>query len=533
MTYEHVVVSIKATGPDPLVHIPVEVAWWDLSTGDRGRFIPPHDPRQALAACDLETVDLIDYIPRLANGRQDTDGHEARRLADVLSGAVLVTITPNSDEHLLRRMYLHYLNNFEVHQALTLPVWQQVLDIGAYAAGVLGLSGVPDIGTICRATGTPLEAVQTAETDVDALGRATLRLHELAAAAKHRQHPVATVPACEELADALAARIDRDHYDLITFHDDDEYNLRSDVIGTMATEVYGPAIVSLRGQLDDLVRQMTEMATATTAAANQYQQRLTEQRTLPLAPEMHAVIKASVDAAQDGEAAANAVVEMVRGWTAAQQSIINGLCERVEALDRELAGIQASRQDRALAVLDTELSAATPWTEPVIAPTELSVGPDTREPAMPPEREVVAVGPITAADLVAIAQFVSPLTGGCPNTPPGCGHPGFAHDIEDFGDPLPTCGASEGDTDCRCGHAPTGFRRVIPMRVWRPGEAVPAEVFAYGGDGDAVLYETEDWVNDTGSALVELVAVVPRDEPVRDGEPDSIAQTAPAAEVAS
>ncbi|TCO57182.1 hypothetical protein [Actinocrispum wychmicini] len=526
MTYEKVAVTVKATGPDALSHVPVEVAWWNLATGDRGQFVPPHDPRLALASCDLETVEVIGYFPRLVNARQDTDGREAIRLAEALHGAVLVTTTPHADEHLLRRMYLHYLQDFERHQTMTMPQWDHVLDIGAYAAGVLGLSVVPDLDAICQATGTPLEAAQTAETDTDALGRAIVRLLELAAAAEHRHSiplPVPArplpVPAPEHLSAALALRLDRLAYDLVTFHynevTDDEaptYSVNTALIGQQAVDVFGPIIRGLIGEVDRTNNQLRELVQSATGATTQWQARLDRIRATPPDPELHKRFSdalwsaAGADVSSDlADHLAQAAVAAVGPMLAAKDSVIGEQQQRLEQLDRELDKAHAARQSSAVEVRDPALSADTPWAELVIPPTELSVGPDTREPATLDQREVVVVGPITPEDIVAMARLVSPLKGGCPNTP-GCGHPGSVHDIEDDGDPIPMCCAREGDTDCPCGQPPAGWQRAKPERYWQPGETVPAGAVAYGNNSGIVVYDDVDWINPAdGIPLVEVV----------------------------
>lgn len=559
MTYERVVVAVKTTGPDPLKHLPVEVSWWDLSTGKRGTFVPPHDVRTALSDCHLDTVEAIGYLGRLAKAPQDELGSAAYELAEALHEAVLVSGNPLRDELVLRRMYSHYMDDFQRVTDMFEPTWYEALDVRAYAAGVLGLPVLPDLARMCELCGVPLEAVHTAETDADALGRCVLRLAELADSARTRATAPNLMLAPEEMTAALAARIDRAIFDVVQFtYVDGEANptfkVDTALIGSMTNAIYGPIVGGLRGELGRANTQLQELVRASQDAANQWQAKvddltteLQEARTLPPLDEMRQQFTEQfrarwggdgLDGVDDG--AAEISLDIVGPWLAAQQSQIKDIqgkrdaiqaevdkldkawhaqLQEITDLNAELERKQASREAWATEALDLELARETPWNELVVPNTELSIGPDTADGPLPvtlaagdtvPAGKVFAVGPhafvlgpaASAAAIVELAQAVSPVKGDCPNTP-GCEHPGFGHDIEDYGDPVPMCGVDA----CDCGRPPGGWRRATPMRVWQDGDIIPADVHVMDRGG-LVWPETEDhtaeWTNHNLGPVVEV-----------------------------
>src|SRR5438128_850278 len=98
MTERRIIVTdVETTGLDVARHSCVEVAWWNLLTDERGRFIPIHDVSAVLAKSDVKALQLNRYIDRIADQPQDTGGHEIARLAKVLHGNSLAGSNPGFD----------------------------------------------------------------------------------------------------------------------------------------------------------------------------------------------------------------------------------------------------------------------------------------------------------------------------------------------------------------------------------------------------------------------------------------------------
>lgn len=503
MTYERVVVTVKATGPDPMKHVPVEIAWWNLATSERGSFVPRHDVLGALGGCDLATINAIGYTTRIAQADQDIQGSHASLLAAALNDAILVSTSPLVDNLLLRRMFNHYVH--DLGRMYDQPEWLDVMDVGAYAAGVLGLDTLPDLATICEYTGIPLEAAHTAETDTDATGRAMLRLAELAEAAKDRRAIPSHVPAAEELTAALSARLTRVMYDLVTFtgdSDDSSYTVDTDLASREAHEVYAPVIRGLMGEIERNGRTTREMAQAATRAAIEYQAKLDEIRTAPPDTDQQEQIRAAavawLSANDRADVLGDTLVTLVGPWLAGPASLIADQQAELETLRTELAEKQASREDWAAEAMRLELTPATPWDQLVVPNTELSIGPD-QESAVAVGSDAVVIGPAHAAHVVA-AIAATPFPA-CPNS--WCDHSSGVHDVEDHGDPIPMC-CIEG---CGCGHPPIGWRRTVPMQAFASGETVPAGVDVMDSYGQLYPSGRSAWM--TNAPVVGIVSSAP------------------------
>lgn len=177
---EIIVVDCETTGLEVSRHTTVEVAWWHLGTGQRGRFVPPHRVSEVLSNANLQALRVNRYIDRLADTEQDHDGKAARELADVLHGNTLAGATPSFDERFLRAMYASY----EDRELCGAPRWHhRLLDLSAYAAGVLGLppTELPGLSAVCELLSVTNPAPHTAEGDTTATGNCFLRLFDRAA----------------------------------------------------------------------------------------------------------------------------------------------------------------------------------------------------------------------------------------------------------------------------------------------------------------------------------------------------------------
>ncbi len=159
-----IVVNVETSGLNPAQHTCVEIAWWNLDTNRRDRFIPKHDVRNILATADLKALLINRYIDRIADQPQDDDYHGMKQLAVQLNGATLAGSNPAFDAAFLRPLFLRC--NSEV----TVPEWHhRMLDLSAYAAGVLRLAYLPGLQHVSELLGVTTPD-HTAEGDVTATG---------------------------------------------------------------------------------------------------------------------------------------------------------------------------------------------------------------------------------------------------------------------------------------------------------------------------------------------------------------------------
>lgn len=169
-----IVVDVETNGLDVERHQAVEVAWWHLGTGERGRFVPWHHVSEVLGNADVEALRINLYLDRLADEPQDLFGRAAKELAKHLDGHTLAAANPAFDSKFLRKMFRSY-------EGLA-PSWHhRMLDLSAYAAGVLGIppTELPGLATVCEALDVTNPAPHTAEGDVTATGQCFLKLFAL------------------------------------------------------------------------------------------------------------------------------------------------------------------------------------------------------------------------------------------------------------------------------------------------------------------------------------------------------------------
>lgn len=163
MKREIIVVDVETTGFDPIRHETVEVAWWNLDTGERGYFVPIHDVPSTLADANIRSLQINRYVDRLAEAEQDTKYVELNRLWDQLNGNTLAGSNPRFDAGFLARMF------HKANLATTNPWHYRLWDLAPYAAGVLGLDHLPGLDDVCQQLeiGRP---DHSAEGDVTATG---------------------------------------------------------------------------------------------------------------------------------------------------------------------------------------------------------------------------------------------------------------------------------------------------------------------------------------------------------------------------
>ena len=160
-----IVVDTETTGLDAEWHIPVEVAWWNLSTNERGVFVPSHDTSWVLEYGDPKALEINQYRERLADALQDTDGRCAQILEDQLADNTMAGSSPEFDDAFLKKIIV-----VRRHRRL----WS----LGAYAAGKLNLDYVPGLADVCERLGIKAPD-HTAAGDVTSTGRALLTLRSM------------------------------------------------------------------------------------------------------------------------------------------------------------------------------------------------------------------------------------------------------------------------------------------------------------------------------------------------------------------
>lgn len=206
-----IVVDLESNGLDPRRHQAVEVAWWNLATSERATFIPRHDVSKVLKRASIRALQINRYIDRIAEAPQDTDDSQALALWRQLSGrtaqwrvqqpsalavaleamnarrrgeepppppagpvaATLLGSNPRFDARMLEKVFRKIGREIE-------PCHYRLLDIAAYAMGVLGLDYPPGLAEICERLGVE-PGDHSAEADVTATGVAYLKLAAMVA----------------------------------------------------------------------------------------------------------------------------------------------------------------------------------------------------------------------------------------------------------------------------------------------------------------------------------------------------------------
>jgi DNA polymerase-3 subunit epsilon len=182
MTRNIVVVDTETNGLDLKHHQAVEVAWWNLTTDERGVFIPLHNQRMVLHDADLPALRINGYIDRIADHM--LAAHESERairnLYGELRGATLAGSNPAFDAVMLAKLF-RQLEGRGGPQALNNHPWHhRMWDLSAYAAGVLRLDELPGLAKVCELLGIK-PGDHTAETDVQATGLCFRELQRRAA----------------------------------------------------------------------------------------------------------------------------------------------------------------------------------------------------------------------------------------------------------------------------------------------------------------------------------------------------------------
>lgn len=152
--------------------VAVEAAWWNLTTGEHGSFVPRHNVRTVRAYGAAGALTVCRYLERLADAPQD-DGTEAKRLHAQLDGNTLAGSNPAFDAAFLRQLF--------AREDVPAPWHHRLLDLSAYAAGYLDVPGnhLPGLARVCERLGVD-RPDHTAAGDVRATGECLMKLGALA-----------------------------------------------------------------------------------------------------------------------------------------------------------------------------------------------------------------------------------------------------------------------------------------------------------------------------------------------------------------
>jgi hypothetical protein len=149
-----VVVDCESSGLR-IVDCAVEVAWWDLSSGERGRFIPEHDEAWVLKHGEPRALEINDYSGRIEGEPQD-DGTEVARLYRQVEGAALVGSNIRQDAQWLEDMFIgagfdqpRQVDGVDVPRP-TQPWHHRMWDLSVMAATEFGLDELPGLWDICQ-----------------------------------------------------------------------------------------------------------------------------------------------------------------------------------------------------------------------------------------------------------------------------------------------------------------------------------------------------------------------------------------------
>lgn len=174
-----VVVDVETNGLNHRRHIALEVAWWNLSTDERGVFVPPHSWREAVTEGQLEALRINRYLDRLAEAKQDTSGEGGRALWKQLEGNVFAGCNPAFDAQFVANLWHDQVYDLDRGGFEEPPAWHhRLLDVSAYAAGVLDIQPdeLPGLAALCERLGVEHPDGHTAAGDVTATGECFRKL---------------------------------------------------------------------------------------------------------------------------------------------------------------------------------------------------------------------------------------------------------------------------------------------------------------------------------------------------------------------
>lgn len=189
-----VVVDTETNGLDPARHQAVEIAYWNLTTDERGVFIPAHDVSKVLAAAQVKALQINRYVDRIADRVPATDGDELREFSQQLESCTLAGSNPAFDAAMIAKVFRPkhaVMADGRVVNTWSPPWHHRLLDLSAFAAGMLALDELPGLSSVCELLGVD-PGDHTAEGDVTATGECFKKL--FARRDSDRELTVGTLP---------------------------------------------------------------------------------------------------------------------------------------------------------------------------------------------------------------------------------------------------------------------------------------------------------------------------------------------------
>lgn len=121
MVRHMIVVDCETNGLDVGTHQAFEVAWWNLTTNERGRFVPAHNIRKLLHDADVRALQINRYIDRIpgeafdAKWAQKFDELWGQLMGPECDGATLAGSNPSFDAAMLNKLAetVSGLDNYE------------------------------------------------------------------------------------------------------------------------------------------------------------------------------------------------------------------------------------------------------------------------------------------------------------------------------------------------------------------------------------------------------------------------------------
>lgn len=149
MSRDVIVVDTETTGLNPLRHDACEVGWVPLVGGRlSGWFVPPHSTKRA----DATALEINRYVERITGSPLDLDYAQTGELHTALTGNTLAGSNPAFDALFLNKLF--------ADAGLPPSPWHhRLLDLSAYAAGVLGLpvSELEGLDKVARRLNLPVD----------------------------------------------------------------------------------------------------------------------------------------------------------------------------------------------------------------------------------------------------------------------------------------------------------------------------------------------------------------------------------------
>lgn len=183
-TRQIIVVDCETNGLDFDKHEAFEVAWWNLTTDTRGRFVPNHNINDLLHRADIRALQVNRYIDRIPGEQYAPwlpllDELMGNLRDENMAGQTFAGSNPSFDAAMLNKLIRRAAREDRdtVYGFEPDPWHHRLLDLSAYAAGVLGLhlGELPGLATVCDLLNVK-PGDHTAAGDVEATGQCFRRL---------------------------------------------------------------------------------------------------------------------------------------------------------------------------------------------------------------------------------------------------------------------------------------------------------------------------------------------------------------------